>query len=143
LVFTKKKREKNFLTKEEIAQVKNIVITAPFEDHLHFKTLKEFPTVEIWCSSQIRSILLKKKLPNKLNELSKSSNFIGALEVKVYPAGFPYNTTAYCLHISNDEGFSVFHEGHVVNKKIIKIMILKQMLLFLLVKRLSFLDYLL
>jgi len=116
----RKKEKKTYLTKEEIAQVKNIIITAPFEDHLHLNTLKEFPTVDIWCSSQVRSILLKKNLPNKLNELSISSNFIGALEVRVYPAGFPYNTTAYCLQIINDEGFSVFHEGHVVNKKVIK-----------------------
>jgi L-ascorbate metabolism protein UlaG (beta-lactamase superfamily) len=116
----RKKEKKSHLTKEEISLVKNIIITAPFEDHLHLNTLKEFPTANIWCSSQVRSILLKKNLPNKLNEFSISSNFIGALEVRVYPAGFPYNTTAYCLQITNDEGFSVFHEGHVVNKKVIQ-----------------------
>ena len=42
------------------------------------------------------------------------------MEVRAYPAGFPYNTTAQCLHILNEDGFAVFHEGHVVNKKIIK-----------------------
>ena len=44
---------------------------------------------------------------------------IGNLEVKVFPAGFPYNTTASCLLVSNSDGFKVFHEGHVANKKII------------------------
>ena len=42
------------------------------------------------------------------------------MEVRAYPAGFPYNTTAHCLHILNEDDFAVFHEGHVVNKKIIK-----------------------
>ena len=62
---------------------------------------------------------LKNNLKNKIFELS-SSNLIGNLEVRAYPAGFPYNTTAHCLHILNEDGFAVFHEGHVVNKKIIK-----------------------
>jgi L-ascorbate metabolism protein UlaG (beta-lactamase superfamily) len=115
----RKKEKKSFLTEDEISQVKNIVITAPFEDHLHFNTLKKFSSANIWCSSQVRSILLKKKFKNKIFELS-SSNSIGNLEVRVHPAGFPYNSTAYCLHILNDEGFAVFHEGHVVNKKIIQ-----------------------
>jgi L-ascorbate metabolism protein UlaG (beta-lactamase superfamily) len=115
----RKKEKKTYLTKEEIAQVKNIIITAPFEDHLHFSTLKELSTANIWCSSQIKSILLKKDLQSKIFELS-TSNLIGNLEVRAYPAGFPYNTTALCLHILNEEGFAVFHEGHVVNKKVIQ-----------------------
>ena len=115
----RKKEKKSFLTEEEISQVNDIIITAPFEDHLHFNTLKEFSNANIWCSSQVKSILLKKNLRNKIFELA-SSNLIGNLEVRAYPAGFPYNTTAHCLHILNEYGFAVFHEGHVVNKKIIK-----------------------
>ena len=115
----RKKEKKSCLTEEEISLVKNIIITAPFADHLHLNTLKEFSTANIWCSPQVNSILLKKNLKNKIYELS-SSNSIGNLEVRAYPAGFPYNTTAYCLHIMNKEGFAVFHEGHVVNKKIIQ-----------------------
>ena len=115
----RKKEKKSHLTDDEISQVNNIIITAPFEDHLHLNTLKEFSKANIWCSSQVKSILLKKNFKNKIFELS-SSNSIGNLEVRVYPAGFPYNSTAYCLHILNDEGFAVFHEGHVVNKKVIQ-----------------------
>ncbi len=115
----RKKEQKSYLTEREISQVKNIIITAPFEDHLHFKTLKEFSTANIWCSSQVKSILLKKNLQNKINKLS-TSNSIGNLEVRAYPAGFPYNTSANCLHILNKEGFAVFHEGHVVNKSVIE-----------------------
>ena len=115
----RKKEKKSYLTEDETSQVRNIIITAPFEDHLHFNTLKEFSSANIWCSSQVKSILLKKNLRNKILELS-SSNLIGNLEVRAYPAGFPYNTTAQCLHILNEEGFAIFHEGHVVNKKIIK-----------------------
>ena len=114
----RKKEKKSCLTKDEISLVTDIIITAPFEDHLHFNTLKEFSTANIWCSSQVKSILLKKNLQNKIFELS-SSNSIGNLEVRAYPAGFPYNTTANCLHILNEEGFAVFHEGHVVNKSVI------------------------
>ena len=94
----RKKEKKTHLTEDEIFQVKNIIITAPFEDHLHLNTLKEFSKANIWCSSQVKSFLLKKNLKNQIFELS-SSNLIGNLEVRAYPAGFPYNTTAHCLHI--------------------------------------------
>ena len=114
------KDKKSLLTAEENSLVKNIIITAPFEDHLHFKTLNEFPNADIWCSSQVKSILEKKNLKNKINNFSSNSHSIGNLKVSAYPAGFPYNTTANCLVISNAEGFTVFHEGHVVNKRVIQ-----------------------
>lgn len=116
----RKKDKKSDLSIKELSLVTNIIITAPFEDHLHFKTLKEFPDANIWCSNQVKSILLKKNFKNKIYEFSSDTNLIGNLKVLVYPAGFPYNTTAHCLLISNDEDYKVFHEGHVVNKKIIK-----------------------
>ena len=115
----RRKEKKTELSKEEISAVQDIIITAPFEDHLHLKTLKDFPTANIWCSSLVKKNLLKKKLENKILELSSNSQMIGNLNVQALPAGFPYNTTAYCLLISNKKGFKVFHEGHVVNKKLI------------------------
>ncbi len=115
----RRKEKKTELSKEEISAVQDIIITAPFEDHLHLKTLKDFPTVNIWCSNKVKKILLKKKLKNKIFELSSDSQMIGNLNVQALPAGFPYNTTAHCLLISNKNGFKVFHEGHVVNKKLI------------------------
>ena len=115
----RRKEKKTELSKEEISAVQDIIITAPFEDHLHLKTLKDFPTANIWCSSLVKKKLLKKKLKNKILELSSNSQMIGNLNVQALPAGFPYNTTAYCLLISNKKGFKVFHEGHVVNKKLI------------------------
>ena len=45
----RKKEKKSCLTEEEISLVKNIIITAPFADHLHLNTLKEFSTANIWC----------------------------------------------------------------------------------------------
>ena len=114
------KNIKSLLTEEENSLVKNIIITAPFEDHLHIKTLNAFPKADIWCSSQTKSILSKKNLKNKIFNLSSNSNSIGSLNVTAYPAGFPYNTTAHCLVISNEQGFSVFHEGHVANKRVIQ-----------------------
>tara|TARA_B100000900_G_C20558716_1_gene707917 strand:+ start:673 stop:1404 length:732 start_codon:yes stop_codon:yes gene_type:complete len=115
----RRKEKKTELSKEEISAVQDIIITAPFEDHLHLKTLKDFPTANIWCSSLVKKNLLKKKLENKILELSSDSQLIGNLNVQALPAGFPYNTTAHCLLISNKNGFKVFHEGHVVNKKLI------------------------
>ena len=115
----RRKEKKTELSKEEISAVQDIIITAPFEDHLHLKTLKDFPTANIWCSSQVKKILLKKKLENKILEFSSDSQLIGNLNVQALPAGFPYNTTAHCLLISNKNGFKVFHEGHVVNKKLL------------------------
>jgi len=115
----RRKEKKTELSKEEISAVQDIIITAPFEDHLHLKTLKDFPTANIWCSSQVKKILLKKKLENKILEFSSDAQLIGNLNVQALPAGFPYNTTAHCLLISNKNGFKVFHEGHVVNKTLI------------------------
>tara|TARA_B100001121_G_C18664007_1_gene610398 strand:+ start:674 stop:1405 length:732 start_codon:yes stop_codon:yes gene_type:complete len=115
----RRKEKKTELSKEEISAVQDIIITAPFEDHLHLKTLKDFPTANIWCSSQVKKILLKKKLENKILEFSSDAQLIGNLNVQALPAGFPYNTTAHCLLISNKNGFKVFHEGHVVNKKLL------------------------
>ena len=115
----RRKEKKTELSQEEMSLVQDIIITAPFEDHLHLKTLKSFPTANIWCSNQVKKILLKKKLENKILELSSYPQSIGNLNVQALPAGFPYNTTAYCLLISNKNGFKVFHEGHVVNKKLI------------------------
>ena len=115
----RRKEKKTELSKEEISAVQDIIITAPFEDHLHLKTLKYFPSANIWCSSQVKKILLKKKLENKILEFSSDAQLIGNLNVQALPAGFPYNTTAHCLLISNKNGFKVFHEGHVVNKKLL------------------------
>ena len=62
----RRKEKKTELSKEEISAVQDIIITAPFEDHLHLKTLKDFPTANIWCSSLVKKNLIKKKLENKL-----------------------------------------------------------------------------
>ena len=84
----RKKEKKSYLTEDEIFQVKNIIITAPFEDHLHLNTLKEFSKANIWCSSQVKSILLKKNLKNQIFELS-SSNLIGNWKLELTPQDFP------------------------------------------------------
>lgn len=119
--FLQRNKEKTSnLSQAEIALIKNIIITAPFGDHLHLKTLREFPKANIWCSNQVKKILLKNYFKNKIFELSAESNQVGTLKVQAFPAGFPYNTTAKCLLISNKEGFKVFHEGHVVNKVMLK-----------------------
>ena len=115
----RKKIKKTELTEEEISKVQDIIITAPFEDHLHLKTLKDFPKANIWCSKQVKRILTKKNLNNTILELSFKTQSVGNLKIQALPAGFPYNTTALCLVISNNDGFKVFHEGHVVNKKIL------------------------
>ena len=106
----RKKIKKTELTEEEISKVQDIIITAPFEDHLHLKTLKDFPEANIWCSKQVKKILTKKNLNNTILELSFNTQSIGNLKIQALPAGFPYNTTALCLVISNNDGFKVFHE---------------------------------
>ena len=56
----RKKIKKTELTEEEISKVQDIIISAPFEDHLHLKTLKDFPEANSWCSKQVKGILTKK-----------------------------------------------------------------------------------
>ena len=114
------KANNTILTDEEINKVNAIIITAPFEDHLHLNTIAMFPEAKIYTTLQIKKILHKKKIQNEISVISNQETSIGPLSIESYKAGFPYNTAAISLLIKNKHNKSVFHEGHVANLNEIK-----------------------
>ena len=116
----REKEIKSHLSEAELNIIKSIIITAPFEDHLHLNTIAMFPEAKIYTTLQIKKILHKKKIHNEISVISNQETSIGPLSIESYKAGFPYNTAAISLLIKNKHNKSVFHEGHVANLKEIK-----------------------
>ena len=91
--FINRAREENALiTDEMISKVACILISAPFEDHFHKKSLKRFDPSTLVLTSK-PSVKKLKKLGFTNIEVLKSGiqKNIGDLEIKAHDAGFPYN----------------------------------------------------
>ena len=91
--FINRAREENALiTDEMIDKVACILISAPFEDHFHEKSLKRFDPSTLVLTSK-PSVKKLKKLGFTNIEVLKSGiqKNIGDLEIKTHDAGFPYN----------------------------------------------------
>ena len=53
------------LNQEQMEKVNAIIITAPFEDHLHFDTIKMFSNdIKIYTSNIVKKVLVKNKINN-------------------------------------------------------------------------------
>ena len=91
--FINRAREENALiTDEMIDKVACILLSAPFEDHFHEKSLKRFDPSTLVLTSK-PSVKKLKKLGFTNIEVLKSGiqKNIGDLEIKAHDAGFPYN----------------------------------------------------
>ena len=91
--FINRAREENALIADEmIDKVACILISAPFEDHFHEKSLKRFDPSTLVLTSK-PSVKKLKKLGFTNIEVLKSGiqKNIGDLEIKAHDAGFPYN----------------------------------------------------
>ena len=108
------------LEEEEIEKVKAIIITAPFSDHLHVPSLKQLGSDRTIYSTEIVRKILKKRNINNLFKQIEDINEIGPFSFSSSPAGFPYNKSAFSLLISNEDGKSIYHEGHNVDLKQLK-----------------------
>ena len=119
--FLQRKRHRSHsLEEREIEKVKAIIITAPFADHLHVPSLKQLGQDRIIYSTKtVRKILKKQKINNLFKQIEDIEE-IGPFSFSSFPAGFPYNRSAFSLLISNENGKSVYHEGHNVNLKQLK-----------------------
>ena len=115
------KANKTILTDEEINKVNAIIITAPFEDHLHFDSIKLFPeSTAIYTSSIVRKILNKNKIKNPIKILDESKTVINSIKVKALPTSYPYYHSTFSILFEDQNGNSIFHEGHRVNFKYLK-----------------------
>ena len=73
----------------------------------------------IFSTKTVRKILKKQKINNLFKQIEEIDQ-IGPFRFSSFPAGFPYNRSAFSLLISNEDGKSVYHEGHNVNLKQLK-----------------------
>ena len=112
------KDNESCLSKEDINKVKAIVITAPFEDHLHPDSIKMLPKdTTIYTSHIVRKSLKKLKILNPVQIISESGVSICDLNVKALPTSYPYYSTTFSLLIEDANSNKIFHEGHRVNFK--------------------------
>lgn len=86
------RNENALITNEMINKVACILISAPFEDHFHEKSLKRFDPNTLVLSSK-PSLKKLKKLGFKNVETLRAGTQknIGDLLIKAHDAGFPYN----------------------------------------------------
>ena len=113
----RRKENSTCLTKNQIDKINGIIITAPFEDHLHIESINMFPDVPIYTSNIVKSQLIKKNIKNSILILSEKNTKLNNLNIKSLPTSYPYYQTTFSLLIEDDEGNSIFHEGHRVNFK--------------------------
>ena len=66
----RKKNNSSCLSKVEIGKVNGIIITAPFEDHLHMKSINMLTDIPIYTSNIVKRQLIKNKIQNSIYILS-------------------------------------------------------------------------
>ena len=115
------KANDTILTDEEINKVNSIIITAPFEDHLHFDSIKLFSeSTTIYTSNMVKQTLIKNKIKNPIEILDESGTVINSIKVKALPTSYPYYHSTFSIFFEDQNGNSIFHEGHRVNFKYLK-----------------------
>ena len=113
----RKKNNSSCLSKVEIGKVNGIIITAPFEDHLHLESINMLADIPIYTSNIVKKQLIKNNIQNKIYILSEQTTKVNDLNIKALPTSYPYYRTTFSLLIEDSKGNSVFHEGHRVNFK--------------------------
>jgi len=113
----RKKNNSSCLSKVEIDKVNGIIITAPFEDHLHLESINMLADIPIYTSKIVKNQLIKNYIQNKIYILSEQTTKVNDLNIKALPTSYPYYKTTFSLLIEDSKGNSVFHEGHRVNFK--------------------------
>ena len=113
----RRKINSSCLSKVEIDKVNGIIITAPFEDHLHMESINMLTDMPIYTSNIVKKQLVKNKIQNKIYILSEQTTNVNNLNIKALPTSYPYFSSTFSLLIKDDKENSVFHEGHRVNFK--------------------------
>ena len=86
------RNESALITDEMIDKVACILISAPFEDHFHEKSLKRFDPSTLVLTSKPSVKKLKKIGFNNIETLrAGAQKNIGDLLIRAHDAGFPYN----------------------------------------------------
>ena len=78
----RKKNNSSCLSKVEIDKVNGIIITAPFEDHLHIESINMLPEIPIYTSNIVKRQLIKKNIQNSIHILSEQNTKLSNLNIK-------------------------------------------------------------
>ena len=113
----RRKKNSTCLSENQINKVNGIIITAPFEDHLHFESINMFPNIPIFTSNIVKRQLIRKNVKNTVHILTEENYKVKNLNIKAIPTSYPYYQTTFSLLIEDDERNSIFHEGHRFNFK--------------------------
>ena len=113
----RRKKNPTCLSEDQVKNISGIVITAPFEDHLHIESINMLPEIPIYTSNIVKRQLIKKNIQNSIHILSEQNTKLSNLNIKALPTSYPYYQTTFSLLIEDGEGNSIFHEGHRVNFK--------------------------
>ena len=116
VLLQRERQETYSLSQEELDQVKVVIVTAPFMDHLHIPSIKKLNNkVKIITTKRVRKILIKKQIVNSIACIDNQIIEIGPFKLSAFPAGFPYYWSAFCFFLENTAGKTIFHEGHKAN----------------------------
>ena len=117
----REKANSSCLSDQDINKIKAIIITAPFEDHLHYESIKMFSVkTPIYTSTLVRSVLIRNNIRNPIHILDEAGSVICNLNIKALPTSYPYYKTTFSILIKNKNNKKILHEGHVLNFKHIK-----------------------
>ena len=121
VLLQRERQETSSLSQEELDQVKMVIVTAPFIDHLHIPSIKKLNnTVKIITTKKVRKILIKNQIDNPIDCIDNQIIEMGPFKLSVFPAGFPYSWSAFCFFLENTAGKTIFHEGHKANFRNLK-----------------------
>ena len=121
VLLQRERKETSSLSQKELDQVKVVIVTAPFIDHLHIPSIKKLNNkVKIITTKKVRKILIKNQIDNPIACIDNQIIEIGPFKLSVFPAGFPYSWSAFCFFLENTAGKTIFHEGHKANFRNLK-----------------------
>ena len=110
------RNENALITDEMIDKVACILISAPFEDHFHEKSLKRFDPSTLVLTSKPSVKKLKKLGFNNIETLrAGAQKNIGDLLIRTHDAGFPYNYLWTFSFEIIQGGKVLYFESHVDN----------------------------
>ena len=112
----RKATKQSYLVKQNlIPKVTHLIITAHFSDHLDKESLQMFDlNIPIFTTKEASKYLNAIGFKNITNVKPGQEFQLNSLQLKIYEAGKPYNTSTFAYLISSN-GAKVFHEPHMHN----------------------------
>jgi L-ascorbate metabolism protein UlaG (beta-lactamase superfamily) len=94
----RKKSQASLLNDEDYEKVQAIIITAPFEDHLHIESIKSFPkSVKIYTSKFIKRLLLRAGVANDIYIINEDGVDIGSINIRSLAYWISISSSYFCF----------------------------------------------